>query len=97
MPALQKRWYRPSKSASIGYIHIFIKAVLVFLKTPEQGLKAPGPILALLKSAGTCPHDPSPHLKSGGLKRREKKRQDRNFDPIPTLFGAIPALFKTLG
>ena len=28
---------------------------------------------------------------------RKKKHQDRNFDPIPTLFGAIPVVFKTLG
>ena len=39
-----------SKNAGIGYIHIFIKAVPTQVKTPEQGLKAPGPILALLKS-----------------------------------------------
>ena len=63
MPALQKHWYRPSKSAGIGYIHIFIKAVPALLKTPEQGLKAPGPIPALLKSAGTGSHDPIPTFK----------------------------------
>ena len=51
------------KSAGIGYIHIFIKAVPALLKTPEQGLKAPGPIPALLKSAGTGPHDPIPTFK----------------------------------
>ena len=63
MPALQKRWYRPSKSAGIGYIHIFIKAVPTLLKTPKQGLKTPGPIPALLKRAGTGPHDPIPIFK----------------------------------
>ena len=70
----------------------------MLLKMPEQGLKAPGPIPALLKSAGTGPHDPIPTFK----KRRsealgKKKRLDRNFDPIPVLFGAIPALLKMLG
>ena len=49
------------------------------------------------ESAGIGPHNPSPHSKSGGLMRREKKRRDRNFDPIPALFGAIPTLFKMLG
>ena len=63
-----KAWYRPSKSAGIGYIHIFIKVVPALLKTPEQGLKATGPILALLKSAGTGLHDPIPTFK----KRRSK-------------------------
>ena len=52
------------KSAGIGYIHIFIKAVPTQVKTPEQGLKAPGPIPALLKSAGTGPRDPIPTFKS---------------------------------
>ena len=33
-----------SKNTSIGYIHIFIEAVPTQVKTPEQGLKAPGPI-----------------------------------------------------
>ena len=63
MPALQKRWYRPSKSTGIGYIHIFIKAVPALLKTPEQGLKALGPIPVLLKSTGTGPHDLIPTFK----------------------------------
>ena len=31
-----------SKSAGIGYIHIFIKAIPTQVKTPEQGLKALG-------------------------------------------------------
>ena len=74
MPALQKRWYRPSKSAGIGYIHIFIKAIPVLLKTPEQGLKALGPIPALLKSAGTGPHDPIPTFK----KRRSETPGKKN-------------------
>ena len=52
-----------SKNAGIGYIHIFIKAVPTQVKTPEQGLQAPGPILALLKSAGTGPRDPIPTFK----------------------------------
>ena len=52
-----------SKSAGIGYIHIFIKAVPALSKMSEQGLKAPGPIPALLKSAGTGPHDPLPTFK----------------------------------
>ena len=60
-----------SKNAGIGYIHIFIKAVPTQVKTPEQGLKAPRPILALLKSAGTGPRDPIPvgnmHICSGKL------------------------------
>ena len=75
------------KSAGIGYIHIFIKAIPALLKTPEQGLKALVQVRTIL----------SPHSKSGSLKRREQKRRDRNFDPIPALFGAIPTLFKTLG
>ena len=33
-----------SKNTGIGYIHIFIEAVPTQVKTPEQGLKAPGPI-----------------------------------------------------
>ena len=38
-----------------------------------------------------------PHSLPGGLKRQGKKRRDRNFDPIPALFRAIPAVLKTLG
>ena len=52
------------KNAGIGYIHIFIKAVSTQVKTPEQGLKAPGPIPALLKSAGTGSCDSIPTFKS---------------------------------
>ena len=52
-----------SKNTGIGYIHIFIKAVLALLKTPEQGLKALGPIPTLLKSTGTSPHNPIPTFK----------------------------------
>ena len=37
------------------------------------------------------------HSKHVGLKCREKKRRDRNFEPIPALSGAIPAVLKTLG
>ena len=33
-----------SKNAGIGYINIFINAVPTQVKTPEQGLKVPGPI-----------------------------------------------------
>ena len=53
-----------SKNAGIGYIHIFIKAVPTQVKMPEQGLKVPGPIPALLKSASTGPHNPIPTFKS---------------------------------
>ena len=42
-----------SKNAGIGYIHIFIKAVPTQVKTLEQGLKAPGPILALFRAIPT--------------------------------------------
>ena len=35
----------------------------MLLKMPEQGLKVPGPIPALLKSASTGPHDPIPTFK----------------------------------
>ena len=59
--------YRPSKSAGISYIHIFIKAVPVLLKTP-------GPIPALLKSAGTGPHDLIPTFK----KRRSEAPGKKN-------------------
>ena len=62
-----------SKNAGIGYIHIFIKAVPAFLKTSEQGLKAPGPIPALLKSAGTGPNDPIPTFKKRRYKAPGKK------------------------
>ena len=55
------------------------------------------PFPALLKSAGTGLETLYPHSLPGGLKRREKKRRDRNFDPIPALFGAVPAVLKTLG
>ena len=70
-----------SKNAGISYIHIFIKVVPTQVKMPEQGLKR---------------RDLSPHSKASGLKRREKKRRDRNFDPIPALFRAIPTVLKTL-
>ena len=62
-----------SKNASIGYIHIFIKAVPTQVKMLEQGLKAPGPIPALLKSAGTGPRDPIPTLKSQRFEASGKK------------------------
>ena len=55
------------------------------------------PFPALLKSARIGPATLYPHSLRGGLKRREKKRPDRNFDPIPALFEAIPAILKTLG
>ena len=55
------------------------------------------PFPAFLKSAGIGLATLYPHSLPGGLKRREKKRRDRNFDPIPALFGAIPAVLKTLG
>ena len=53
-----------SKNTGIGYIHIFIKAVPTQVKMPEQGLKVPGPIPALLKSTSTGPHNPIPTFKS---------------------------------
>ena len=62
-----------SKNTGISYIHIFIKAVPTQVKTPEQGLKAPGPIPAFLKSAGTGPHDPIPTFKSQRFEAPEKK------------------------
>ena len=52
------------KSAGIGYIHIFIKVVPTQVKTLKQGLKAPGPIPALLKSTSIGPRDPIPTFKS---------------------------------
>ena len=52
-----------SKSAGIAYIHIFIKAVPALSKTSKQGLKVPGPIPVLLKSAGTGQHNPIPTFK----------------------------------
>ena len=51
---------------------------------------------ALLKSVGIGLETLFRHSNRGGLKRRDKKRRDRNFDPIPALFGAIQAVFKTL-
>ena len=62
-----------SKNAGIGYIHIFIKAVPTQVKTPEQGLKASGHILALLESAGTGPRDPIPTFKSQRFEVLRKK------------------------
>ena len=62
-----------SKNVGIGYIHIFIKAVPTQVKTPEQGLKAPGPIPALLKSTGTSPRDPIPTFKSQRFEALGKK------------------------
>ena len=82
-----------SKNVGIGYIHIFIKAVPTQVKTLEQGLKVPGPIKALVQVCVTL----SPHSKANGLKCREKKCRDRNFDPILVLFRAIPVVLKTLG
>ena len=81
-----------SKNAGIGYIHIFIKAVLTQVKMPKQGLKAPRPIPAVLKSAGTGPCDPIPIFKSQRFEATGKIRRDWNFDPIPALFRAIPAV-----
>ncbi|KAK9988493.1 hypothetical protein SO802_028732 [Lithocarpus litseifolius] len=50
-----------------------------------------------------CPSFPSdwsgdliPTFKMLQFEALEKKRRDRNFDPIPTLSGAIPAVLKTL-
>ena len=62
-----------SKNAGIGYIHIFIKVVPTQVKTPEQGLKASGPIPALLKSTGTGPRDPIPTFKSQWFEAPGKK------------------------
>ena len=62
-----------SKNTGIGYIRIFIKAVLTQVKMPEQGLKVPGPIQAVLKSAGTGPHDPIPTFKSQRFEASGKK------------------------
>ena len=62
-----------SKNVGIGYIHIFIKVVPTQVKTPEQGLKAPGHILALLESAGTGPRDPIPTFKSQQFEAPGKK------------------------
>ena len=62
-----------SKNVGIGYIHIFIKVVPTQVKTPEQGLKAPGPISALLKSTSTSPHDPIPTFKSQRFEAPGKK------------------------
>ena len=53
-----------SKNVGIGCIHIFIKAVPTQVKTLKQGLKVPGPIPALLKSASIGPRDPIPTFKS---------------------------------
>ena len=50
----------------------------------------------LLKSAGTGPVTLYQQSKRGGLKRREKKHWDRNFDPILALSGAILTVLKTL-
>ena len=68
-----KRTGTGSKNAGIGYIHIFIKAVPTQVKTPEQGLKVPGPIPALLESAGTGPRDPIPTFKSQRFEALGKK------------------------
>ena len=62
-----------SKNAGIGYIRIFIKAVLTQVKMPEQGLKVPGPIPVVLKSAGTGPRDPIPTFKSQRFEAPRKK------------------------
>ena len=62
-----------SKNAGIGYIHIFINAVPTQVKMPEQGLKAPGHILALLESAGTGPRGPIPTFKSPQFEAPGKK------------------------
>ena len=62
-----------SKNTGIGYIHIFIKVVPTQVKTPEQGLKASGPILALLKSDGTGPRDPISTFKSQRFEALGKK------------------------
>ena len=69
-----KRTGTGSKNAGIGYIHIFIKAVPTQVKTPEQGLKVPGPIPALLESAGTGPRDPIPTFKSQRFEALGKKK-----------------------
>ena len=68
-----------SKNAGIGYIHIFIKAVPTQVKTPEQSLKAPGYILALLESAGTGPRGPIPTFKSQQFEAPGKKTSGQEF------------------
>ena len=62
-----------SKNSGIGYIHIFIKAVPTQIKMPKQDLKAPGPILALLKSASTGLREPIPTFKSQRFEVSGKK------------------------
>ena len=68
-----------SKNAGIGYIHIFIKAVPTQVKTLEQGQKVPGPIPALLESAGTGPRDPIPTFKSQRFEVPGKKMPGQEF------------------
>ena len=62
-----------SKNAGISYSHIFINAVPTQVKTPEQGLKAPGPIPTLLKSTGTGLRDPIPTFKCQRFEAPGKK------------------------
>ena len=54
-------------------LKLLVRTVLIQVKTPEQGLKALGPIPALLKSASTGPRDPIPTFKSQRFEALRKK------------------------
>ena len=95
------------KSAGIGLLnYIDLRPIPALFRagigTPyANSFKSAGighmPFPVLLKSTNTGPATLYPHSLCGGLKRREKKCRDKNFDPIPVLSGAIPTVLKMLG
>ena len=96
MPALlealaqvEKRWYRL-------YSH-FHKGCPNTSKNAGAGSESVGTYPSAFEKLVQVRVTLSPHSKASGLKHREKKRRDRNFDPIPALFRAIPAVLKMLG
>ena len=82
-------------------IHTKFKKSTFTIKFNNIPFKSAGighmPFPVLLKSTNTGPATLYPHSLCGSLKRREKKCRDKNFDPIPVLSGAIPAVLKMLG
>ena len=82
-------------------IHTKFKKSTFTIKFNKIPFKSTGiwhmPFPVLLKSTDTSPATLYPRSLCGGLKRWEKKRRDRNFDPIPVLSGAIPTVLKMLG
>ena len=61
------------KSISIGYIHIFVKAVLAQVKTPKEGLKSAGTYPDAFEKHWYRSGDPIPTFKPQGFEAPGKK------------------------